>query len=136
MKTKIVVKVLVGVIVIGGGIGYFMWQAMQSSWSYYYSVDEFAQQQSDTRNSSIRIAGNVKKGSIERNLKEMRLNFILSGTDKSVPVVYTGVVPDNFAEDREVVVQGRLDTNGVFQAEKLMTKCESKYEAKVKVEVE
>ena len=133
MKTKIVVKVLVGVIVIGGGIGYFMWQAMQSSWSYYYSVDEFAQQKSTAQNSSIRVAGKVKKGSIERNLEEMRLSFVLSGADTSVPVVYAGVVPDNFAEDREVVVQGRLDTNGIFQADKLMTKCESKYGAKVEV---
>ena len=132
MKTKIIVKILVGVIVIGGGIGYFMWQAMQSSWSYYYSVDEFAQQKSAVQNHSLRIAGKVKTGSIERNLKEMSLSFILNGSDTSVPINYTGAVPDNFAEDREVVVQGRLDTNGTFQADKLMTRCESKYKAKVK----
>ena len=41
MKTKTIVKILVGVFVIGGGIGYFMYKAMQSSWAYYYSVDEF-----------------------------------------------------------------------------------------------
>ena len=133
MKTKIIVKVLIGVVVIGGGIGYFMWQAMQSSWSYYYSVDDFAKQKSIAQNHSLRIAGRVKNGSTERDLKEMRLSFILSGADTSVPITYKGVVPDNFAEDREVVVQGRLDTNGVFQADKLMTKCESKYKAKVKV---
>ena len=132
VKTKIFVKILVGVIVIGGGIGYFMWQAMRSSWSYCYSVDEFAQQKSAVQNYSLRVVGNVKTGSIERNLKEMRLNFILRGSDTSVPVSYTGVVPDNFAEEIEVVVQGRLDTNGIFQADKLMTKCESKYKAKVK----
>jgi len=132
MKTKIIVKVLVGVIVIGGGIGYFMYHAMQSSWSYYYSVDDFTKQKSITQNHSFRIAGRVKNGSTERDLKEMRLSFILSGADTSVPISYTGVVPDNFSEDREVVVQGRLDTNGVFQADKLMTKCESKYKAKVK----
>ena len=132
MKTKIIVKVLVGVIVIGGGIGYFMWQAMQSSWSYYYSVDDFATHKSIAQSHSLRIAGRVKNGSIEHDLKKMNLNFILSGSDNSVPISYKGVVPDNFAEDREVVVQGRLDTDGVFQADKLMTRCESKYKAKVK----
>ncbi len=132
MKTKIVVKVLVGVIVIGGGIGCFMYHAMQSSWSYYYPVDEFARQKSTVQNHSLRVAGKVKNGSIERDLTKMRLNFILSGSDASVPISYKGVVPDNFAEDKEVVVQGRLDTNGIFQADKLMTRCESKYKAKVK----
>jgi cytochrome c-type biogenesis protein CcmE len=132
VKTKIVVKVLVGVIVIGGGIGYFMYHAMQSSWSYYYSVDDFAQQKSSAQSHSLRIAGRVKQDSIERDLKQMTLNFTLSGSETSVPVSYKGVVPDNFAEGREVVVQGRLDTNGVFQADKLMTRCESKYKAKVK----
>ncbi len=61
----------------------------------------------------------------------MSLNFILAGSETELPVQYTGPVPDNFAEDREVVVEGRLDTSGIFQAEMLMTKCESKYKAKV-----
>ena len=132
MKKKSLVKILVGVLVIGGGVGYFVSQAMQSSWSYYYSVDEFAAQKSAVQNNSLRLAGRVKKGSIERDLKEMKLDFLLSGADASVPVQYHGVVPDNFEEDREVVVQGRLDAAGVFRADKLMTRCESKYEAKVK----
>ena len=127
-----IIKVLIGVIVIGGGIGYFMFQAMQTSWSYYYSVDEFAKKESTSSSHSLRIAGLVKDDSIERDLKEMKLSFILSGSDNSVPISYTGVVPDNLVDGREVVVQGRLDTNGVFQADKLMTKCESKYKAKVK----
>ena len=40
MNTKGVVKIVIGIIVIGGGIGYFMSQAIKSSSSYYYSVDE------------------------------------------------------------------------------------------------
>ena len=132
MKTRIITKVLVGVIVIGGGIGYFIWQTMQSSWSYYYSVDDFTQQKSTAQSHSLRIAGRVKSGSIQRDLKKIDLTFTLSGSETTIPISYKGVVPDNFAGDREVVVQGRLDTNGVFQAEKLLTRCESKYEAKVK----
>jgi cytochrome c-type biogenesis protein CcmE len=47
-------------------------------------------------------------------------------------VRYQGLTPDNFEEDREVVVEGRLGPAGVFQADTLMTRCESKYQAKVK----
>ena len=131
MKTKTILKVLVGVIVIGGGMGYFMYRAMQTSWLYYYSVDDFVAQSSIAQNHSLRIAGKVEKGSIKHDLQNMNLTFKMSGSEITVPVSYNGVVPDNFAEDIEVVVQGRLDTSGVFQADKLMTRCESKYKAKV-----
>ena len=96
MKTKLVVKILIGVIVIGGGIGYFMYQAMQSSWSYYYSVDDFAAQESIAKNHSLRIAGKVKQGSIKYDLKNTNLSFIIGGSEETVPVSFNGTAPDNF----------------------------------------
>ena len=62
----------------------------------------------------------------------MILTFTLAGTGNELSVNYKGTIPDNFIEDGEVVVEGMLDTSGVFQADTLMTKCESKYKAKVK----
>ena len=132
MKNKTIVKTLIGIIVIGGGIGYFMYQAMQSSWSYYYSVDDFIANNAAANSHSIRLAGLVKQGSINRDVEKMDLQFKLSGSDNEIPVQYRGSIPDNFVEEGEVVIEGRLDTSGVFQAEMLMTKCESKYKAKVK----
>ena len=131
MKTKKILKILIGVTVIGGGLGYFTFQAMQSSWSYYYSVDEFSANISDMNNYSFRIAGRVKPGSVNRDLQKMNLTFTLSGTKTEIPVLYEGTVPDNFTDDIEVVVEGRLDENKSFKAKSLMTKCESKYKAKV-----
>ena len=132
MKTRSIVKVLIGIIIIGGGIGYFMYHAMQSSWSYYYSVDDFSATDAEVKKYSLRIAGRVKQASITRDLQNMSLNFILTGSKSELPVQYKGPVPDNFEEDREVVVEGRLDTTGIFQADMLMTRCESKYKAKEK----
>ena len=126
-----ILKILIGVTVIGGGLSYFTFQAMQSSWSYYYSVDEFSANISDMNNYSFRIAGRVKPGSVNRDLQNMNLTFALAGTKTEIPVLYEGTVPDNFAEDIEVVVEGRLDENKSFKAKTLMTKCESKYKAKV-----
>ena len=131
MKTKYILKIFIGVIVIGGGLGYFTYQAMQSSWSYYYSVDEFTANIADMNNYSLRIAGRVKPGSVNRNLEKMNLTFTLAGAKTEIPVLYEGTVPENFAEDIEVVVEGKLDSNNSFEAKTLMTKCESKYKAKV-----
>jgi cytochrome c-type biogenesis protein CcmE len=131
MKRKMVIKILLGVLIIGGGIGYFMYHAMQSSWSYYYSVDDFSANSAAVKNHSLRLAGRVKQDSVVRDSQKMSLNFTLAGAETELPIQYKGTVPDNFAEDREVVVEGRLDTTGIFQADMLMTKCESKYKAKV-----
>jgi len=131
MKTK-TVKILVGSIVIGLGLIYFMYQIMQSSLSYYYSVDEFVAGSIEVKNNSFRLAGKVKPGSVKRNLQKMDLTFTLAGSEAEIPVHYAGTVPDNFTEDIEVVVEGGLDADGVFKANSLVTRCESKYKAKVK----
>jgi cytochrome c-type biogenesis protein CcmE len=132
MNAKTVVKLAIGIIIIGGGIGYFMYQAMQSSWAYYYSVDDFSTAGTASRGQSFRLAGRVKTGSVERDLQNLTLRFTLAGAQAELPVQYKGVTPDNFTENREVVVEGRLAATGVFQADTLMTRCESKYQAKVK----
>jgi cytochrome c-type biogenesis protein CcmE len=126
------IKIIVAAMLISGSITYFIYHSMQSSWVYYYSVDEFAARKSEVKNYSVRIAGKVKPAGISRNLKEMNLNFVLAGSQTSIPVTYHGAVPDNFVEGREVVVEGHLDPAGVFHADTIITRCESKYRAKVK----
>jgi len=128
---KILTKVIVGIVLIGSALSYLVYNAMQSSWVYYISVDDFVAKKNLAQNQTIRIAGAVEKQSIARDLQKLQLTFKLKGQNISLPVSYSGTVPDNFAEEREVVVEGRLEANGVFQADKLMTKCESKYKAKL-----
>ena len=52
-----------------------------------------------------------------------------SGGDTSLPVVYSGVVPDAFKQNADVVVEGSLTRAGTFEADSLLVKCPSKYEA-------
>jgi cytochrome c-type biogenesis protein CcmE len=132
MKSRILIKTIVAVVLISGSLTYFIYHSMQSSWVYYYSVDEFAAKKSEVKNYSVRIAGKVKPATISRDLKQMNLTFMLAGDTASVPVSYKGVVPDNFTDGREVVVEGHLDPNGLFHADVIITRCESKYRAKVK----
>ncbi len=132
MKSMTIVKLVVGIVVIGGGVGYFTYQAMRSSWAYYYSVDDFSAAGPAVQEHSFRLAGRVKAGSVVRDLQNLTLQFTLAGAQAELPVLYKGTTPDNFTENREVVVEGRLATTGVFHADTLMTRCESKYQAKVK----
>jgi len=131
MKSKVLIKLAIGIVVIGGGVSYLMYQAIKTSSSYYYSVDDFMGGSDKVYNSSLRLAGKVKPGSVSRDMEKMLLSFVIQGSKAELPVSYKGVVPDNFAEDIEVVVEGQLDTAGNFNAQTLMTRCESKYKAKV-----
>ena len=77
---------------------------------------------------SYEITGKVVKGSVDRSGKELRFRIRDRDGTASVPVVYTGAVPDPFREGREVIVSGELK-KGTFVAERdsLVTKCPSKF---------
>jgi len=78
-----------------------------------------------------KLTGKVVDGSVKREGEN--LSFAVRDRDgsASVPVTYTGVVPDPFREGREVVVDGKLQ-GGTFVAERdsLVTKCPSKFQNK------
>jgi cytochrome c-type biogenesis protein CcmE len=76
-----------------------------------------------------KLTGKVVDGSVKRNGEELSFQIRDRDGTKSVPVTYTGVVPDPFRDGREVIVDGRLK-DGTFVAERdsLVTKCPSKFE--------
>jgi cytochrome c-type biogenesis protein CcmE len=143
MNTTKTAKLVIALVVLGTATTYLLLQAVKSSWAYYYSVDEFVEsnlytqpQSSDEASGSrndriIRLAGWVKEDSIEKSRESTTLDFELTGQKNSVSVTYTGPVPPNFEAGREVVVQGKLSGNKIFKADKIMTRCESKYKVKL-----
>ncbi len=77
---------------------------------------------------SYELTGKVAAGSVDRGGDVLRFRVQDRGGTASVPVRYTGAVPDPFREGREVIVTGALK-NGVFVGEEdsLVTKCPSKF---------
>jgi cytochrome c-type biogenesis protein CcmE len=77
---------------------------------------------------SYELTGKVVDGSIQRSGDETRFEIRDRTGSTSVPVVYTGVVPDPFREGREVIVEGRMkDGTFVGERDSLVTKCPSKF---------
>jgi cytochrome c-type biogenesis protein CcmE len=77
---------------------------------------------------SYEVTGKVVAGSISHSGDELRFRIRDRDGTKSVPVAYTGSVPDPFRDGREVIVSGELK-QGTFVAERdsLVTKCPSKF---------
>ncbi len=121
-------KLILGGIVILGGIGSLIVYSFNQSLVYDHSVSEFVADRS-LQTSSCRIYGKVMPDSIVWSPDRLGVSFAVTDGTNSVPVHYAREVPDTFKENGDVVVEGRLDGKGVFQAHNLLAKCPSKYES-------
>jgi cytochrome c-type biogenesis protein CcmE len=119
-------KVLVGAATLAGAATYLA-VAASSEWVYYRSVDEFVGATGDAR---ARVYGVVGPGA-QVDRAAMTARFELMGDANRLRVIFSGPVPDLFAEDRPVVVEGIRAADGTFIADIVMTRCASKYEPKV-----
>lgn len=75
---------------------------------------------------SLRIGGMVEAGSIEREAGTLTIRFRITDQDKTIPVTYTGVLPDLFKEGKGAVAQGELK-DGVFVASEILAKHDENY---------
>jgi len=82
-----------------------------------------------TPGKSYELTGKVTRGSVRRDDEVLRFRIRDRNGSASVPVRYTGAIPDPFREGREVIVKGTM-RDGLFVAEEdsLVTKCPSKFE--------
>jgi cytochrome c-type biogenesis protein CcmE len=77
----------------------------------------------------VRVNGQVAPGSVEQEAQGTILRFTIVDVEgeESLPVVYQGVVPDTFKVGNEIVIEGHLNSDGIFQANTILTKCPSRY---------
>jgi len=100
----------------GSGIGYYM------------TVAEFLEASGEIR-SGLRVNGKVVHGTIERHNTGEDVAFSMTDGLATLAVYYRGIIPDTFVDGADVVVEGQLQSDGVFAAHTLLAKCPSKYES-------
>ncbi len=117
-------------LVVAIALGYLGFTAFQGASMYYLTVDELLARNDAAYGERVRLMGKVEEGSVVTNSETNTLRFAVAdegGT--SLPVVYSGTVPDAFKQGSDVVVEGSLARTGTFEADSLLVKCPSKYEA-------
>ena len=120
-------RFLIGGIIVFLAIGFLGYMGFMGAATYYYEVGELLAQGSSIYAENVRVNGQVAPGSVEQEAQGTILRFTIIDGEESLPVVYQGVVPDTFKVGNEVVVEGHLNSTGVFQAHTLMPKCPSRY---------
>jgi cytochrome c-type biogenesis protein CcmE len=139
----------IGGALIALAIAYLIVSAIRSTSEYYLTVDEVSARQAELGRDPIRVAGRVKPGTISWEPNSLTLKFVIvpipdpaaaapvrpvsvnAPDTVSFPVFCAGQPkPDMLAENRDVIVEGKLGAGGVIIASQVMTSCPSKYQPK------
>jgi cytochrome c-type biogenesis protein CcmE len=98
--------------------------AFQENLVFFFTPSQVAANEAP-QGRTFRIGGMVETGSVKRSGIEVR--FVVTDTAKSIPVVYSGALPDLFREGKGVVAQGQLGADGVFRAREVLAKHDENY---------
>lgn len=128
-KPRINAKLLVVATVLILTVGFLVFNAMGSSMAYYQTIGELRASGKDRTGERVRVGGDVVPGSIERVGLADEIRFTVTDGTQTMDVVYSAIVPDIFKDGVQVVAEGSVGPGGVFQAETLLTKCPSRFEA-------
>ena len=93
---------------------------------YYYTPSQVAAGQARP-GQMFRMGGLVANGSVQREPGSMTVRFTLTDMQHSVPIVYTGILPDLFREGQGIVVHGAISADGKFTADDVLAKHDEKY---------
>lgn len=116
---------LVAVLMIAAGISYILWGGLEQNLVFFVTPSELVDKGKDAVGNPVRLGGVVSPGTVvnQGNI----LTFELSDDHKSVPVITTKTPPQMFHEGIGVVVEGALEEDGRFHAERLMVKHGNEY---------
>jgi cytochrome c-type biogenesis protein CcmE len=127
-RKRLPISFILGGLAILGAVIYLIYANTQANAAYYLTVSEL-KSCTTCAAQSIRVAGVVQAGSVVNNEQNQQISFVIADSGQSLPVVYSGIVPDIFRPGITVVVEGHYTGTGPFQAQTLLTKCPSRFQA-------
>jgi cytochrome c-type biogenesis protein CcmE len=104
-------------------VGYLVYSASGGSAEYYLTVAEL---RSHPSAADVRVAGTVEDD-VAKSDGGLHVTFTEKDGTASMPVEYTGALPDIFQPGITVVAEGKLGQDGVFHATTLLAKCPSRF---------
>ena len=123
------IKFMIGAIIIIAALAWLGFVGFQESKAYYITVDEYHDLGTEVQGKTLKVAGDVVSGSIDRS--KPQTEFVISNMGSQLKVRYVGrdALPDTFLDGSKAVVEGSVTQEGIFQASHIEAKCASKYEA-------
>lgn len=149
-------KFILGGLLILAAVVYLIVSSTQASKEYFLTVNEVKAQGAAVVGKSLRLSGAVVGDTIKYDADTLTLTFevahvtgdndeiaaqgglaavlkqaVADTTRERVKVTYVGPKPDLLRNEAQAIMTGKIDANGVFQADELLLKCPTKYEQAV-----
>ena len=122
------IKIGATIAVLALAFGGLLWSTLSEGTEYFKHVDEVMSNRQAWEGKPLQLHGYVVPGSILQKPNTLEYRFKVQNNGAVIDAAYTGVVPDTFKDEAEVVLRGKLTPNG-FQTDKngVVAKCPSKY---------
>lgn len=120
------IYIIVGGLATLGVATFLVLRAFNENLVFFYTPTQIVAQEAPL-NKQFRIGGMVLEDSVIREPGGLKVNFVVTDTAHSVPVEYSGILPDLFKEGKGVVAQGKLGSQGKFIASQVLAKHDENY---------
>jgi cytochrome c-type biogenesis protein CcmE len=124
-RTKRALWIAAGVAGLGVATALVL-NAFQSNLVFFFTPSQVASNEAP-RDRIFRVGGMVETGSVVRDKDALTVRFNVTDTARTIPVVFTGILPDLFREGKGVVAQGRIGADGIFKASEVLAKHDENY---------
>ena len=125
MRSK-ATKIALTCVVLAAALGGLMYTTLAEGTEYYKHVDEVMTDPGSWQGKRLQLHGFVTD--LRQRPNSLDYKFIVKYNGKTIPATYTGVVPDTFKNDSEVVLKGKLHGEAfAVEPNGVMAKCPSKY---------
>ena len=113
-------------LIVAACVGYLIYSASGGTSEYYLTVSEL---RTHAQAGDVRVAG-VVQDDVKKSDGGLHVTFTEQDSTASIPVDYTGTLPDIFQPGITVVAEGRMGSDGVFHARTLLAKSPSRFSTK------
>jgi cytochrome c-type biogenesis protein CcmE len=124
-RTKRAAFIGAGIALLGVAVALVL-NAFQSNLVFFFTPTDVVEHKAP-RDRAFRIGGLVEAGSVKHKADALTVDFRVTDSVQTIPVVYTGILPDLFKEGKGVVAQGKLGPDGVFRASEVLAKHDENY---------
>ena len=124
-RTKRAAAIVGGLAALGVAAALVL-NAFQSNLVFFFTPTQVAKKEVPL-DRNFRIGGLVEGGTVVRQKDALNVTFKVTDGAESVPVAYTGILPDLFKEGKGVVAEGRVGPDGVFKASQVLAKHDENY---------
>jgi len=123
-RSKRLIAIACGLAALGVATALVL-NAFNSNLVFFFSPTQVAANEAP-QGRSFRVGGLVEVGSIKRETQGLITRFVVTDLAKTIPVTYTGLLPDLFKEGKGVA-QGKLGADGIFRADQVLAKHDENY---------